>query len=130
MSRRIPSPWLVEGLTAFSRPSLSPPSHWHEVGSGLVEPRGHGHSAGQERTKPPSLHRLEARALPAANDQPGSWEAPRLCRPWSNWSNEMQLVLGEVKYHRTRQHKAGRRGSLFNVVGEKSFIHCLFIFPL
>lgn len=84
-----------------------------------MEPRGQGHSAGQERTEPPSLHQQKARALPAANDRPGSWEAPGLCRPWSNWSNEMQLVLGEVKYRRTQQHKAGRRGPLLSVAGEK-----------
>lgn len=93
-----------------------------------MEPRGHGHSAGQERTKPPSLHRLKARALPATNDQPGSWEAPGLCRPWSNWSNEMQLVLGEVKYRRTQQHKAGRRGLLLSVAAEKEFYSLLIFF--
>lgn len=33
--------------------------------------------------------------------------APRLYRPWSNWSNEMQFVLGQVRYWRTEQDKAG-----------------------
>lgn len=31
--------------------------------------------------------------------------AARLYRPWSNWSNEMQLVLGQVRYWRTCRTK-------------------------
>lgn len=63
--------------------------------------------------------------MPAANDQPGSWEAPGLCRPWSNWSNEMQLVLGEVKYRRTLQHKAERQGLVLSIAGGKQFYSLL-----
>lgn len=54
--------------------------------------------------------RGQGRAPPAqscANEGPGCREALRLCRPWFNWSNEMQRILGEVRYHRPSRTKQG-----------------------
>lgn len=47
--------------------------------------------------------------------------APRLHRPWSNWSNEMQLVLGQVRYWRTEQD--GRAyGALWVSPGKRFYL--------
>ena len=70
--------------------------------------RGQGHSAGQERT-----HSGDTPKLSAANEEPGGWEALRLCGPWSNWSNEIQHMAGpgqlpqDGTQDRTKQQQKG-----------------------
>lgn len=82
--------------------------------------RGQGHSAGQERTEPePHQHRAALMKGQAARRPSGYADRG------FNWSNEMRRSLGEVRYRRTEQDKAGRRGLLLGIMGqteEETFI--------